>query len=112
LGTIYYARTGEFWRKGEKYDFLDAHAHVGNVEWEEIEPNRNHTWLTAGMQEEFESFLPMGNKEAKAGEVEETIFTIYSPGIMTGRDIWVYNFKYEDVEHNVQRTIEYYNDHV
>jgi hypothetical protein len=28
MATIRYARTDEFWRRGEKYDFLDQHRDV------------------------------------------------------------------------------------
>jgi predicted helicase len=60
--SIYYARVDEFWRKEEKYDFLDSKDSIGNVVWEEKKPDARHNWLTEGMSEEFGSFLPIGTK--------------------------------------------------
>ncbi len=110
-GKIYYARVDEFWRKEQKYDFLDAQRHCGNIEWREIEPDKNHTWLTEGLRSEFETFLPMGSKAAKAGE-EEAIFKTFSNGVKTNRDVWVYNFDRDTLAQNVQGMIQIYNDHV
>ncbi len=52
---IYYARLDEFWRKKEKYDFLDEKTSLGGIDWTEITPDTKHTWLTEGMRPEFES---------------------------------------------------------
>jgi len=39
---IYYARMDEFWRKEEKLDYLEKLQHIGNVEWEDIQPDKKH----------------------------------------------------------------------
>jgi predicted helicase len=83
MAIIRYARTDEFWRRGEKYDFLDQHRDVTGVDWRVIEPNRNHQWLTEGMEAEFDGFLPIGSKEAKAGD-EDAIFENYGSGDKQG----------------------------
>lgn len=111
MATIHYARLDEFWRKEEKYAFLDEQSHVGNVDWQPITPDKRHTWLTEGLQDEFETFLPVGTKEAKAGE-GNSIFTTYGRGVATSRDAWTYNFDETQVAQNIQRTIYVYNDHV
>ena len=40
---------------------------VQNIEWQwqELRPDKNHTWLTEGLRSEFENFIPMGSKAAK-----------------------------------------------
>ena len=35
MAKIYYARVDEFWRKEEKYAYLDEKQHRGNVEWQQ-----------------------------------------------------------------------------
>ena len=67
---IFYARLDEFWRKEDKYRYLDSKKHYGNVEWQPITPDRRYTWLTGGLHTEFETFIPMGTKEAKTARVE------------------------------------------
>ena len=44
------------------------------IDWQELTPDARHTWLTEGLQDDFETFLPMGSKEAKTGE-GKAIFT-------------------------------------
>ncbi len=60
MATIHYARLDEFWRKEQKYDFLEQRGHVGTVDWQVLAPDKHHLWLTEGMHDEFETFLPMG----------------------------------------------------
>ena len=67
---MFYARVDEFWRKEEKYEYLDAKEQYGNIEWKAITPDTRHTWLTEGLHAEFETFMPLGSKEAKAGKGE------------------------------------------
>jgi predicted helicase len=111
---IYYAKTEEFWRKEQKYDFLDKQEYIGNIEWEQIKPDEKQNWLTKGMEEGFKTLLAMGTKEAKGskGRETETIFTTYSLGANTNRDIWAYNYNSQTLEKNIRRFIETYNSEV
>ena len=63
--TLCYYRVPEFWRRREKLDFLASKGSITHVEWETLQPDAKHTWLTAGMRTEFDSFLPLGTKEQK-----------------------------------------------
>jgi len=114
LPHIYYARVDEFWRKEQKYNFLEQHDNYQTVEWQEITPDKNHIWLTDGLQDEFETFTPLGSKEQKTTDqaAEGVIFKTFSNGVKTNRDIWVYNFSRIELTRNVGKTIEAYNDHV
>ena len=110
MATIHYARLDEFWRKTEKYAFLEEQGHVGNVEWQLIAPDKHYLWLTEGMHDEFETFLPMGTEETKAGQEENSIFTLFSNGVKSNRDTWVYNYSQEQLAINIQKLIRTYND--
>jgi predicted helicase len=108
---IHYARVDEFWRKEEKYAYLDEKQHVGNVQWQELQPDAKGNWLTEGMRDEFEDFMPVGTRSAKSGEqLTGTIFKMFSGGVKTNRDAWVYNFDDKTLVNNIMRTIEAYND--
>ncbi len=111
---IFYARVDEFWRKEEKYSYLDSKQHYQNIEWQQITPDKRHTWLTEGLHAEFDTFIPMGTKQAKAvkGAAVDVIFKTYSCGVGTSRDAWVYNFNRDGLAENVQRIIETYNAEV
>ncbi len=111
---IFYARVDEFWRKEEKYHYLDTKEHHQNIDWERITPDNRHTWLTEGLHPEFDTFIPIGTKEAKAvkGAAVGVIFKNYSRGINTSRDTWVYNFNRNRLDTNVQQMSQIYNAEV
>ena len=108
---IFYARVDEFWRKEDKYRYLDSKKHYRNIEWKPITPDQRYTWLTEGLHSEFETFIPMGAKEAKAakGEVVDVIFQTYSSGVKTCRDAWAYNLNRNALAENMSEMIDAYN---
>jgi len=114
MAKIYYHATGTDWRKEQKYRFLDESGSVYGVEWIEITPDAKHNWLTEGMRDEFETFISIGNKEAKASKKSEieVVFKTFSNGIKTNRDAWAYNFRKDILTENIGRTIDFFNDHV
>ena len=111
---IFYARVDEFWRKEDKYRYLDSKKHYRNIEWKLIKPDRRYTWLTEGLHSEFETFIPLGTKETKAEkcEAEGVIFQTYSNGVKTNRDAWAYNFNRNALAENISGMIDTYNAEV
>ena len=112
--TIFYCRTDDLWNRERKFNFLNEHQHTGNIEWNSIQPNKQHTWLTEGLHAEFDTFTPIGTKEAKASKdtAVNVIFKTYCRGVVTNRDAWVYNFNRNVLAENVQRMIGTYNAEV
>ncbi len=108
---IFYHRADDMWNKEQKFAFMSERKHVGGVEWQEVHPDANHTWLTEGLHPEFHMFIPIGSKKAKAlkGSASDVIFKIYSAGVKTNRDAWAINFNRNALDANVQRMIENYN---
>lgn len=110
---IYYARMDEFWTKEEKLKYLEKLEHTGNVEWQEITPDKNNNWLTEDCQIDYDDFLPIGNKETKSKSLNSSaIFYIYSLGVNSNRDNWVYNYDIDDLSKNINIFIETYNEQV
>ena len=108
---IFYYYTDEFWNKKQKFDFLNKHQHIGTIEWQTIRPDARYTWLTEGLDPEFETFIPIGSKEAKhtKGGDGEAIFSLYSSGVVTSRDNLVYSFDLPLLQERVRTFIEIYN---
>ncbi len=111
---MFYARVEENWRKEEKYRYLNANEQYGHIEWKAFMPDKRHTWLTEGQHAEYESFISIGTREAKAGKGEavDVIFKAYSLGVSTNRDAWARNFNRNALTENMSRMIDAYNDHV
>jgi predicted helicase len=96
---------------------LETLAHLESyqqVAWQVLQPDKKHTWLTQGMHAEFDTFLPIGTKEAKAatGTDVAVIFKEYGRGVATSRDTWACNFQRHMLITNIQRFIETYNSEV
>ena len=111
---IYYYRTADLWDKKRKFNFLQERTHVGAIEWQTIQPDRRYTWITEGLHAEFETFVPMGSKEAKAmkGEAVDVLFHTFSNGVKTNRDAWAYHFNRSTLTENIQGMIDCYNEQV
>lgn len=110
---IYYASVGEFWKKEEKLGYLDQSKSYSNIEWSLIDPDQKYIWLTEGLQDDFEKFIPIGNKETKDKSTNESaIFKNYSMGVQTNRDVWVYNFNKNLLIENIKLTLQNYNHQV
>ena len=108
---LFYFRTDDLWNKKQKFDFLNKHQHVADIEWQTVQPDARHTWLTEGLDPEFETFMPMGSKETKNAKDRdgEAIFGLYSYGVVTSRDSLVYSFDLPLLQERVRTFIEIYN---
>ena len=111
---LFYYRTDDLWNKKQKFDFLNESQHTDGITWKPIQPDARYTWLTEGLHAEFDTFIPMGTKVAKAakGEAVDVIFKTYSNGVKTNRDAWVYNFNQNALAGNMDKMIETYNEQV
>jgi len=111
---IFYYRTDDLWDKKQKFDFLNERQHIGGIEWQPIHPDSRHTWLTEGLHAEYDTFIPMGTKEAKAEKAvpADVIFKTYSRGVVTCRDAWAFNFNRKVLTENIQQILQTYNEQV
>ena len=108
---IKYHRVPEFARRLEKLDLLQNAGDVSGIEWQTLVPNAKNAWLTEGLEGDFETFLPLGSKAAKASFSPDiqTVFRTYSLGVSTNRDEWIYNFDRSMLAISMKRFIDFYN---
>ena len=112
--TIRYARVDEWWRKEQKYNFLNESPNYTTLDWQMLTPNSKGTWLTDGLHDDFDEFVPLGSKESKSNVAgaQPTIFGTYSLGVSTNRDTWVYDFDRHALAQRMQHFIATYNAEV
>ena len=113
-GEIWIYSVSDYLKAREKQQMLTDFGDYTNVPTKQATIDAKHTWLTEGLRAEFDTFFPMGTKEAKAkkGPAVDVIFKTYSRGINTSRDTWVYNFNRDILTGNIQRMSETYNTEV
>jgi len=80
---IYYAKIGDGLKMKEKLYKLRniVNKQDKNIDWTEIVPNEQYDWINKGSQDFY-----------KYPELRNTIFNIFSNGIVTGKDYIVYDF--------------------
>ncbi|MBZ5499045.1 MAG: N-6 DNA methylase [Acidobacteriia bacterium] len=106
---ISYASTQTDWRKEQKWRFLDEKESLVGVSWRHLEPDDKHTWLTEGLRAEFDAFVPLGSKAAKASRNPESIFGTFSNGVKSNSDAYVYDFNRDELTARAKRMVEAYS---
>ena len=104
----------DYLKAREKQQLLTDLGNYTHVPMKKVTVDAKHTWLTEGLHAEFDTFIPMGTKAAKAhkSEAVDVIFKTYSLGVSTNRDAWVCNFTHNTLTDNMHKMIETYNDQV
>ena len=108
---IYYSEVDWKATRQEKFNLIESAGSINKIQWKELTPDKNHTWLTEGLHTEFETFIPIGSQQAKAakGTAVDVIFQTYSSGVKTNRDAWAYNFNRSTLAENISGMIDTYN---
>ena len=110
---ICYHDIGDDLKEKEKLQIIKKLGSMDRMEWQEIQPNAQYDWINQ-RNPEFTTFLPLGDKEnkKKGGELVPSVFRLFSRGVATSRDVWVYNFSQRKVAEKMQSMIAFYNSEV
>ena len=111
---IRYHDIGDYLTRERKLEIINDFRSVKNMEddWRPITPNKHHDWINH-RNEEFLNLSPMGGQANKRKRGNKpSIFSMYSNGVSTNRDSWVYNFSKDTLNTNMQSTIAFYNNEV
>ncbi len=107
---IYYHDIGDYLDREEKLRILKRFGSFANPEMplQELQPNEHGDWISV-RNDAFETFIPLGDKEDKTNK--QTFFLpIYSNGLKTQRDAWVYDSAKSRLSQRVAEMIAYYNE--
>ncbi len=108
---LHYHDIGDYLSREEKLDIIKNFGSISAIPWQHPQPDEYGDWInhrTAG----YSDFLPLGDKATKGKANPQAIFGIFSRGLETARDTWVYNFSTIRLEENLKRFIECYNEDV
>lgn len=107
---IFYTRRPEMETAEEKLDFL-AHHPMRSLDFDEVSPDKDGNWVNL-ISNDFESLLPMASKEAKQTGIpsrEKAVFKLFSLGVSTCRDEWVYGESEVEVNVKTDFLVSVYN---
>ncbi|MDB9360246.1 N-6 DNA methylase [Nodularia spumigena CS-588/02] len=76
-----------------------------------FKPDKNGNWINQA-DNDFDSLLPLVDKDVKAGKGEEAVFKLFSRGVETTRDEWVYDFNQSVLIQKIKNMIQVYNSSI
>ena len=104
--TIRYHDIGDYLTREQKLALVDTAA-ITTLPWQTITANTSGDWINQ-RGKEFETYQALGDKSDSA----HAVFGVFSGGVKTNRDAWVYNFSADTVRTNVRRMVDFYNSQV
>ena len=110
---LHYYDIGDYLTREEKLTKIKEFGSLAQIPWKKIAPDEHNDWINL-RNPKFTTYLPMGHKENKGISAASipSIFSLYSRGINTARDEWVYDFSPDAVQENMKRMIDFYNKEV
>ncbi|WP_354174537.1 type ISP restriction/modification enzyme [Arthrobacter sp. UYEF36] len=105
---IRYGDIGDYLTREQKLDILESEQSIEGTEWDAIAPNDHGDWINH-RDEKYNSFQAIGDKATKGKPDTPGMFELYSAGLQTNRDAWIYNFGSVATADNVSRMIVNYN---
>ncbi|AFF20184.1 hypothetical protein HPELS_03190 [Helicobacter pylori ELS37] len=104
--TIFYYEVEDYLKREAKLNLLAGFENLDLVPFKEITPNDKGDWINQ-RNDGFEKLIPL--KRDKKLKIFDTIFDLNSGGVVSGRDLWVYNFSPNALKQSVQNCIDTYN---
>ena len=87
-----------------------ANLDMGSIVFQDIIPDKRNDWLNQS-NSNFDGLLPLANRQtklAKSVDDEQAVFGLYSMGVVTNRDAWVYDFDTAHLGRKVRMLINSY----
>ena len=109
--NIHYARREDAELALDKLAYL-RNASLDGIAFEDIAPDEKGNWLNQS-NSDFEKLLSLANRQTKLAkriEDEQAVFGLYSLGVITARDEWVYDFDINDLGKKVRAFINSYEE--
>ncbi|HEY9701137.1 MAG TPA: type ISP restriction/modification enzyme, partial [Allocoleopsis sp.] len=103
---VFYTRRPEFETAKEKLDFI-AKNKLHDINFTHIIPDKKHNWINQS-DNNFDDLLPLIDKDVKSGKSAQAIFKLFSRGVITQRDEWVYDFAQDNLTEKMKFLISIY----
>ena len=107
---IFYARRPEMETAEEKLSFLSS-TRLPDLDVTELQPDKKNNWISIA-ENDFDSLLPIASKEAKGAPKpmeQRVIFSLFSQGLKTNRDEWVWALTPGELLTRVEYLVDSYN---
>jgi predicted helicase len=109
--TIHYHDIGDYLDQKEKLKIIKDFKSFANpaMALKTLQPNEQGDWISL-RNSSFQNLIQLGDKENKNTSNEISFFkNVFSFGLLTARDSWLWNFNIKLLKKNVTNTILFYN---
>jgi len=100
-----YYDIGDYLSREKKLNWIEKFGSIDGIDWQTITPNAEGDWINQ-RDPAFDTFIPLGEKKHES----QAVFDIYSLGVSTARDAWVYNMSRASLAANMRRMIDAFNE--
>ena len=107
---IYYVRRPEMATAKEKLEWL-SEAEMELLDFDLISPDKHNNWINQN-ENDWDELIPIIDKEVKAKKSENAIFKLFSRGVETGRDEWVYDLSESNLSDKTKYLVNHYNNSI
>jgi predicted helicase len=105
---INYISLVDEWKRQEKLQWLRDNP-VKSIHFEKLEPTKTFFWLNNPTDNDFDDLVPLLDEDVKWGKRNVgSIFSLYSLGIATNRDEWVYDHSSDHLQSKIRDFIGIY----
>ena len=109
---VFYARRPEMETAEEKLAWL-GRASASALAFDEVRPDAKGNWLRVN-GDEFDDHLPLASRAAKAAATstnQRAVFKLFTLGVSTNRDEWVYDDDRDSLESRMRALIAHFDLH-
>lgn len=107
---IYYVRRPEMDTIEDKLTWL-RESKIESINFELVSPDKNNNWINQ-TENDWNELIPLIDKEAKNGNIENAVFKLFSSGLKTGKDEWLMDFSKESLNNKINFLISEFNSAV
>ena len=108
---VFYNTVDDYAKSRDKVEYVNNLTLDGH-DFRTINPDSNADWFNES-NSDFEKLIPLASRQtklAKAADDERAVFSLYSMGVVTNRDEWVYDFSEAELGRKVRALINAYEE--
>ena len=107
---IHYKDIGDYLSREQKLQIVQESGSIAGIaDWQDIQPDKHHDWLNQ-RNPGYQQLIPLGMLGERGLLATQVVFALYSNGLMTSRDAWLYAFDWEQLNQRMRDMTAFYRE--
>jgi len=111
-GNIHFCDIGDYLSREEKLEKISSLSSIEGISningWKTIQSDKYGDWINQ-RDDKFNEYISLGDKKDTDSTV---VFKLYSNGVVSSRDEWVFNYSKDYMVNYLDKMIDFYNSEV